>query len=386
MLHPADVRGRFMRWRRIVFAVLIAIYPGAALHPDRRPPGGAPRHRRRASFYLFGARLQRAGRLAGGLRCCRRSRFGLLFVTALARARAGAAGPARRPCSSRASTGAIERVDRGSARGAAAARCRRRWSAGEGARAASSSTRSSSLVSLIIAHVFAAPTSSRCRALVDDGAARPARALEAFVWRWPITAALYFNFAWFREQLCIVICPYGRLQSVLHRHGHAGHRLRHEARRAARQGQGTTGAGDCVDCGRCVAVCPTGIDIRNGLQMECIGCAQCIDACDEVMDKLGPAARARPLRLAARARRASARRRLRPRLVVYGALFVAALAALVLSTAERAPFEATLLRGAARPSWSTDRRRAQPVQAAPDQQERHARRSFGSRSRPGQPT
>ena len=106
-----------------------------------------------------------------------------------------------------------------------------------------------------------------------------------------VSALVLFDFAYFREQACIVACPYGRLQSVLLDRqslivGYDG--TRGEPRTKKKKLPVVTG-GDCVDCGACVAVCPTGIDIRDGLQMECIGCAQCIDACDGVMDKLGRA-------------------------------------------------------------------------------------------------
>jgi cytochrome c oxidase accessory protein FixG len=105
-----------------------------------------------------------------------------------------------------------------------------------------------------------------------------------------VSALMLADFAWFREQTCIVACPYGRLQSVmLDRHSLiVGYDTRRgEPRGRLRKKLPVVGQGDCVDCGACVATCPTGIDIRNGLQMECIGCAQCIDACDAVMDKLG---------------------------------------------------------------------------------------------------
>jgi cytochrome c oxidase accessory protein FixG len=99
------------------------------------------------------------------------------------------------------------------------------------------------------------------------------------------TGLLYFNFAWFREQLCIVICPYGRIQSALI----DDHSLviGYDASRGEPRGRaGMPDAGDCVGCNRCVQVCPAGIDIRQGLQMECIGCTACIDACDDVMTRL----------------------------------------------------------------------------------------------------
>lgn len=100
------------------------------------------------------------------------------------------------------------------------------------------------------------------------------------------SAVFYAVYAFFREQACTVVCPYGRLQSVLldrnsmivaydYKRGEPrGHVKNHE------------NIGDCIDCHQCVKVCPTGIDIRDGVQMECVGCTACIDACDHVMDKL----------------------------------------------------------------------------------------------------
>jgi len=99
------------------------------------------------------------------------------------------------------------------------------------------------------------------------------------------TGLLYFNFAWFREQLCIVICPYGRIQSALIDDNSLV--IGYDAVRGEPRGKvGLPGAGDCIDCARCVHVCPTGIDIRQGLQLECVGCTACIDACDDVMTRL----------------------------------------------------------------------------------------------------
>ena len=111
------------------------------------------------------------------------------------------------------------------------------------------------------------------------------------------SALMLLDFAWFREQTCIIACPYGRLQAVLL--DRQSLIVGYDARRGEPRGQprkrlpvlasasAAEARGDCVDCGACVAVCPTGIDIRDGLQMECIGCAQCIDACDAVMDRVG---------------------------------------------------------------------------------------------------
>jgi len=105
----------------------------------------------------------------------------------------------------------------------------------------------------------------------------------------------YAIFARFREQACTFICPYGRLQAALldensvvvaydHKRGEKRGRLNRSQSWEDRRAQG---GGDCVDCRQCVVVCPTGIDIRNGTQMECVNCTACIDACDNVMDKIG---------------------------------------------------------------------------------------------------
>lgn len=102
------------------------------------------------------------------------------------------------------------------------------------------------------------------------------------------TIVFLFDFGWFREQFCIVACPYGRWQSVWldEKSMIIGYNSRRgEPRRGV--AQPAMQAGDCVSCYRCVQVCPTGIDIRRGLQMECIACSACIDACDEVMVALG---------------------------------------------------------------------------------------------------
>ncbi|WP_138475389.1 cytochrome c oxidase accessory protein CcoG [Dyadobacter bucti] len=103
------------------------------------------------------------------------------------------------------------------------------------------------------------------------------------------TAVFYFNFAWLRDQACTVVCPYGRLQGVLLDRNSimvAYDHVRGEPRGKLHKGQERP-EGDCINCHQCVAVCPTGIDIRNGTQMECVNCTACIDACDSIMDKVG---------------------------------------------------------------------------------------------------
>lgn len=101
-----------------------------------------------------------------------------------------------------------------------------------------------------------------------------------------LTGLVLFDMAWFREQFCLIVCPYGRIQSVLmdsqtvtvHYDVERGEPRRAKSIPAEKQGA-------CVSCNRCVSVCPTGIDIRNGVQLECIACTACIDACDDVMEK-----------------------------------------------------------------------------------------------------
>ena len=114
--------------------------------------------------------------------------------------------------------------------------------------------------------------------------------LAGFISIWLFTAAFYYVFAHFRELVCIVACPYGRLQGVLLDKNSlvvAYHYLRGEPRgRIKKNDPNQAPLGDCVDCNLCVAVCPTGIDIRQGTQLECVNCTACIDACNQVMDKV----------------------------------------------------------------------------------------------------
>lgn len=107
-----------------------------------------------------------------------------------------------------------------------------------------------------------------------------------------VAALMMYNFVWFREQMCILACPYGRLQSVLLDRnslivGYDATRGEPRGKKKKKVDSDAPPAGDCIDCNWCLAVCPTGIDIRDGLQMECIHCTECVDACDNVMEKVG---------------------------------------------------------------------------------------------------
>lgn len=117
----------------------------------------------------------------------------------------------------------------------------------------------------------------------------PAENAGGFTVVMAFSGAFYFIFARFREQVCTIVCPYGRLQSVLLDKNSiivAYDDKRGEPRAHLKKGEERT-AGDCIDCHLCVDVCPTGIDIRNGVQLECVNCTACIDACDDVMVKIG---------------------------------------------------------------------------------------------------
>lgn len=151
----------------------------------------------------------------------------------------------------------------------------------------------------------------------------------------------FFDLAWFREQFCNYLCPYARFQSALT--DAETLLVQYDIPRGEpRGGADAKEAGRCIECNKCVVVCPQGIDIRNGFQLECIACARCIDACDIVMDKLGHKTLITWSSLAESTGRMP--HRLRPRTVVYGGLLTGIAAAAVLLMAARAPFDATVQR------------------------------------------
>ncbi len=150
------------------------------------------------------------------------------------------------------------------------------------------------VISFFIANVFLAYliSSDELFKMIEEG---PESHLSTLIALLIFTGVFYFVFVWFREQVCIIACPYGRLQGVLldNKSINVAYdfvRGEKEAGRAKfnkNEDRATAGKGDCIDCHQCVHVCPTGIDIRNGTQLECVNCTACIDECDTIMESVG---------------------------------------------------------------------------------------------------
>ncbi|WP_242120446.1 cytochrome c oxidase accessory protein CcoG [Aestuariivivens sediminicola] len=149
------------------------------------------------------------------------------------------------------------------------------------------------VISFLIANVFLAYLigSDKLVGYITDGPLEHLNTLFPLI---IFTAVFYFVFAWFREQVCIIACPYGRLQGVLldtksvvvaydHKRGEGVNGRKSFRKNEDRE---ALGHGDCIDCLQCVHVCPTGIDIRNGTQLECVNCTACIDECDHIMESI----------------------------------------------------------------------------------------------------
>ena len=170
----------------------------------------------------------------------------------------------------------------------------------------------------------------------------------AYFWIAFFTVATYLNAGWLREQVCLYMCPYARFQSVMYDRNTLA--VAYDPNRGEPRGSRKRdadprelGMGDCIDCGLCVQVCPTGIDIRDGLQYECIGCALCIDACDSVMEKMNY-----PKGLISytseNALEGSKAKYLRPRTLGYGAIMLLMIGAVVFTIGNRNSVELDVLR------------------------------------------
>jgi cytochrome c oxidase accessory protein FixG len=345
-IHPSDVSGRFTRWRRIFALLLIGIY---ILLPWI-PVGGYPAvflDVLNQRFHLFGLTfaaqdMWMAFFFITGLG------FSLFFVTALfGRIWCGWACP---------QTVFLEHVYRRIERwidGDAPTRRRLDGAEWDSTKIAKRALKYGIfiLISAAIAHLFLAYFIS-IPELYRWMTISPTEHWGAFVFMAVATGIIFLNFAWFREQLCIVICPYGRLQSALIDDDSLviGYdETRGEPRGPAKK----EGFGDCIDCFRCVQVCPTGIDIRQGLQMECVGCANCIDACDAIMTKLD-----RPkglIRYDSQAGLAGQKRRfIRPRVFIYAALMLAGATAFALSALQLRSAHMNIIRMQGRPYYLTE--------------------------------
>ncbi|MFO8027369.1 MAG: cytochrome c oxidase accessory protein CcoG [Opitutales bacterium] len=345
-IHPADVKGFFTRWRQAFALLLIAIYVSLPWIPI----GGHPAvfldvlNRR---FHLFGLSFA-AQDLWMTFFFITGLGFSLFFVTALfGRIWCGWACP---------QTVFLEHVYRRIERwieGDSHARRKLDAAPWTGDKTIKRVVKHGLflLISAAIAHLFLAYFIS-IPELYRWMTASPTEHWGAFVFMAVATAIIYFNFAWFREQLCIVICPYGRLQSALIDDDSVI--IGYDEKRGEPRGPAKKeGFGDCIDCYRCVQVCPTGIDIRQGLQMECIGCANCIDACDAIMTKLD-----RPkglIRYDSQAGLAGKKRRfLRPRVFIYAALMLAGATAFTLSAMQLRSANMNIVRMSGAPYFITD--------------------------------
>lgn len=144
------------------------------------------------------------------------------------------------------------------------------------------------IIAFFIAHIFLSYIISMDK-VISIITQPPSEHLTGFVSIIGFSLIFYWVFSYFREQACTIVCPYGRLQGVLLDQDSiviAYDYKRGEPRAKIKKDQDQTDKGDCIDCHLCVDVCPTGIDIRNGIQLECVNCTACIDACDAVMEKV----------------------------------------------------------------------------------------------------
>ena len=361
-LHPADVKGRWTLARRVFGLALIALYVALPWIPINGSPALFFDVEMRR-FHVFGLTLvpQDLWVMFFGVTGLG---FTLFFVTALlGRLWCGWACPY---------TVFLDHVFRRIERwieGDSVARKKLAaapWTAGKVVRRVAKHSLYVLCASLI-AHVFLSYFVSieRLYGHMQEGPLAHATAFGIVVF---LTLVLGFCFGWFREQFCIIMCPYGRLQSALTDDDTVV--IGYDERRGEPRGKKKTGrpseafptsialatevakGGDCIDCRRCANVCPTGIDIRNGLQLECIGCAACIDACDDIMTKIE-----RPKGLvrydSLNGLTGKKRRILRPRVIAYTLLGLLGLTAFAVAGWKRAkPFTADFSRMRGQPFYA----------------------------------
>lgn len=334
-IHPADVRGRFTAWRVAFGLALLGVYVALPWIPiNGNPAVFLDLAHRKIHFFGLTFVMQDlwvAFFLVSGLG------FALFYVTALlGRVWCGWA------CPQTVYLDIVRRIERWF-EGNATARARLDRIAWTGEKTLKRGGKNLVLFlfAAVLSHVFL------CYYVSPAGLFRmmhgpPAENWGSFLFVFLMTGAMWFDFVWFREQFCIVLCPYGRLQSALIDSNSLV--IGYDTGRGEPRGKkNTPGAGDCVDCRRCVNVCPTGIDIRQGLQMECIGCAACIDVCDEVMTRLD-----RPRGLirydSLNGFAGKPRRIVRPRIVLYTALMLFGAVAMTYALSTLRPVTVSLIR------------------------------------------
>ena len=345
-LHPADVSGKFTRGRRLVALLLLITYVALPWIPVNGFPAVFLDVLNRR-FHFMGLTLA-VQDLWVGFFLVTGLGFSLFYITALfGRVWCGWTCPY---------TVFLEHIYRRIERlvdGDASARRKldaAPWTAGTITRRVIKHSLYI-LSSLIIAHIFLSYFVS-LEKLYEMMHHSPQAHVIAFGVVMFLTVGLYGAFSWFREQFCVIMCPYGRMQSALVDDDTIN--VGYDKKRGEPRGKaGTTGAGDCVNCLRCVQVCPTGIDIRNGLQLECIGCAACVDACDTIMTKLGR----KPglVRYSSLTAFEGGKTRLvRPRIILYTGLLFLGVAVFAFSASRIEPMRANVLRMQGSPYYVTN--------------------------------
>jgi cytochrome c oxidase accessory protein FixG len=276
-IHPASVSGRFTRARSIAGLILMVVYIALPWVPINGHPAVFLDVLNR-QFHLFGLTFVTQD-LWLGFFAITGVGFSLFYITSLlGRVWCGWA------CPQTVFLDIVRRIER-LIEGDAPARKKldsERWT-GRKTLVRGGSRLALGVFAFLVAHVFLSYFVSIPH-LYEMMTHNPAEHWGAFIFVFAMTFALWFDFTWFREQFCIILCPYGRIQSALTDDNTFN--IGYDEKRGEPRGKKGVAAGDCIDCKKCVQVCPTGIDIRHGLQLECIGCAACVDACDGVMAKL----------------------------------------------------------------------------------------------------
>lgn len=209
------------------------------------------------------------------------------------------------------------------------------------------------LVSLVLTHSFLAlfVGSDNLLKMIQHS---PLEHPSAFIVILITTGIILFDFGWFREQFCIIACPYGRFQSVMMDENSLVVGYDEKRGEPRKKDKTDTQHGDCINCYRCVQVCPTGIDIRRGVQLECIMCTACIDACDTVMSKIGKPKGLVRYDSEAQLKTSQKTKYIRPRTIIYTVLLIAAITTLSILIAHRNPVDTFFVRGKKTPYVITE--------------------------------